>query len=281
LRQSVVYRGNGALVAATSGVSMYFPSRFLSADVLTGYYDRLDVPKPYKALLHVYVRQAKQKPALIQINMSGNQPDWLEAAVTSTFGIGDALEVVSVYTRSPGVVRLLASQPVARMSEFGHATMPLDGQWLTLNGHPVIMSLLTADAGAGAGAGNGAHAGESTWIYTYGVPVLVNGKAATLAFRFDGGTSQWTFAGTWRGATDGVAARAGSILPTDRITPMALDYDLATQQVTGMTASSTTFAANRLTIAVDRLKPGKWQFNLLITDLQGGSALSAPRFATL
>jgi hypothetical protein len=78
-----------------------------------------------------------------------------------------------------------------------------------------------------------------------------------------------------------VAARAGSILPTDRITPMALDYDLATQQVTGMTASSTTFAANRLTIGIGRLKPGTWQFNLLIKDLQGGSALSAPRFATL
>jgi hypothetical protein len=271
--QAVAYRGNGALAATTSGMSIYFPSRRIDSSIITQTYASLDFPQDYKSFLLGYVSYAKLQSPVINVDVSRSSGFVLNSVIQSNFGLKEAALVAAVPADTPNVVRISAMQPLAVTgATHGSLSSNVDQGWVTLNGHLVNLELVNVET-------RGTDA-NPTQVAVYGIGAYVNGEYTTLIYEQAQGSNDFTFVGTWDGPEDDeqmVAPRAqNNLKPTDQITLLTYDYDINTQQLVGAEESKESFEAGDMQLVYASVVPGNTSLYLMVGDYAGTMKLSSP-----
>lgn len=266
VRSAVVYAKNGPYYPKAAGLSLYFPGRTVSKTVVGGQYAPLNFLPGYTDFLNRYVGLADGAAYVIQLDMTPSTATTIAAQISSTFGIETADAVLSTPVAADGTVTISGTMPVASLSDYGLAQHPLGGNWITLNGQPVLLSWMTHVTDPGTGANSD----------LYAVPMQWKNNTTFLIVSHTAGSSTWTAVGTWAGEDGAMESRLGPLpAPTDSIAPLTMVYNPTTNDVVNL-VPGTSFAAGSLTFASTPL-PAAYLRGILVTDFAGNTQLSPLR----
>lgn len=273
LRDAVAYRKTGDLATTSAnGLSVYFPSRAAKTsalNTLTKYYEPMQFPDAYKSLLKSYAQQAGVLPSIINISSPIIAANVMQSNITSALGLKEVHVILSAAGggNTPGKIIVDGIMAADSISSFGGAVVDLSAGWMKLRGHPfAIVSSEHELTETGA-----------LLAFRHVVPILRNGVPTSLEVRQSGpGGNVWSVIGSWEGlSAEGIAARAGdAILPTDQITLLRVEVDIATEQAHVTARPMATFLAGDMQIERSPLPSGSYELRFVATDFDEQDDLS-------
>lgn len=233
ISQAVVYSNATADYSGSSGLSVYFPSRSLASQSGSAQYQTIDFSPGYRDFTSKYIAAIEARPHISYINAVVTRGA-IAADVRSDAGIVLVDNLLFSNVGADGQATLVGSMPIYQNAKNFRAsislTAPLSGNWLTLNGYPVILGYVGADDD-----------GDQYWV----VPVELNGELTYLMYQeYIGtqGTPVWVAFGT----TSSLADRVPRILPLpepgDKVRVLAADYDIKTAKLTGFLPATPEFS---------------------------------------
>lgn len=277
VRAAVVYRKNGDRVQDTAnGLSVYFPSRSVStgADAtLADTYAPLDMPASFKTMLKNFVAAANDSAHVLTIDAPQVAGAALSANVFSSAGMREAYAILSAGDDGGQTDRIVIDGiMLAVPNDYGGIGVPLDRQWLMLNGHPFAVTEIEQERD-----------GEGNIIaYHYSIPVLHNGERSTLLVREQGSgpdRPEFEVIGVWAGLENGnLASRNGEpVQKDDKITLLRVIANLNANTFEVVASPmAPEFEAGSMDFSRLPLASGNYRLRFAVTDYRERNAFSTP-----
>uniref|UniRef100_E1THK4 Peptidase C11 clostripain n=1 Tax=Burkholderia sp. (strain CCGE1003) TaxID=640512 RepID=E1THK4_BURSG len=269
-RAAVVYVKNGEAFPDAAGLSVYFPTASSLSSYLQTAYAQTHFDPAYIAFTGSYVAAVNALPHAISIDTSASVPGYLVAQIAADDAVASVDATLVSAVAADGTLTVAGTMPVIipetvddmlpRMTQ----RVPLSGNWLTLNGYPVIIGEL-----ARTGITN---SGDTL----YGIPLDVDGTAEYLVASRDA-------AGTWTllGMTEDTSVNPFSPRleplpgPDAQIRTLAASYNITTQSFGDLSAASPAFSGGALTLAMTALPAGTYREGVLVTNLVQQAQMSS------
>lgn len=273
VRQAVVYRGNGAHAALTSGLNFYFPSRDIDDVKIKGIYAALDFPSEYKSFLLHYVKYPSLKPGILNVDVSRSTATMLNATVQSSFGLRSATLVVLMPGSDANTMDIVATRPLdvsPSASNYG-IVAKLDDDWPMLNGYFVTMFLTSIEPRTIANA--------ERHIGYYVVSAYVNNDPASLVFEKVMGENAYTFVGVVGDTDSPTADRTLNSLNHDDIIKLRkINLNISTNEYeyAAVDTSNVEFTVDKMTVTHNEIQTNGNTMRLLTESYSDNFNVSEP-----
>jgi|GEM_PF-1212641 len=278
--KAIVYQNATDDYKDSTGLTIYFPSKSLSNQAVDADYQQLSFLPSYQRFTQAYVAMSETfgEGALFNIATSGTSPT-MHYETASDAGLAEIDNVLASGELAPGQPILIGSTPrpinykgprqTSDVADISVSAAAADNQWITLNGHPIMI--------ARAGKQNLA---DGTQIEVLGAPIKVNGIDTILLFNRDG-SDNLTPVGTIKLDDDEENPGAERLMPlptsTDEIITRGIPYDTATDAFMDMVDTSSPFTADFSSFALSFTSIDNstvYKQGILATDLAQNMRLS-------